>query len=44
MNPEKNIRYINQFWHDAILPNLTEYVRIPNKSPLFDPRYKALHT
>ena len=44
MNPEQNTRYINEFWDDAILPSLTEYIRIPNKSPLFDPRYKALHT
>ncbi|MBT6585694.1 MAG: M20/M25/M40 family metallo-hydrolase, partial [Gammaproteobacteria bacterium] len=41
MNPEQNTRYINQFWDDAILPSLTEYVRIPNKSPLFDPSWEA---
>ena len=40
MNPEQNTGYIDQFWDDAILPNLTEYVRIPNKSPLFDPSWE----
>jgi len=41
MNPEQNTSYINEFWDDAILPSLTEYVRIPNKSPLFDPSWEA---
>jgi acetylornithine deacetylase/succinyl-diaminopimelate desuccinylase-like protein len=30
-------RYADQVWMDSILPELTEYVRIPNKSPNFDP-------
>jgi len=41
MNPQQNTRYIAQFWDDAILPSLTEYIRIPNKSPLFDPLWEA---
>ena len=27
---------INQFWDDAIVPSLVEYIRIPAKSPHFD--------
>ena len=41
MNPEENTNYVDQFWDDVILPSLTEYVRIPNKSPLFDPSWEA---
>jgi acetylornithine deacetylase/succinyl-diaminopimelate desuccinylase-like protein len=30
-------RFIETFWEDSILPSITEYIRIPNKSPAFDP-------
>src|SRR3546814_12561221 len=29
-------REIDQQWDDEIVPNLVEYIRIPNKSPMFD--------
>jgi acetylornithine deacetylase/succinyl-diaminopimelate desuccinylase-like protein len=32
---------INQTWDESIVARLTEYVRIPNKSPLFDPQWEA---
>ena len=32
---------INAFWDEHILPALTEYIKIPNKSPSFDPNWKA---
>ena len=32
---------INTFWDDHILAALTEYIKIPNKSPSFDPDWKA---
>ena len=31
--------FIGTFWEDSILPSLTEYIRIPNKSPAFDPQW-----
>ena len=31
---------INNFWDDNIVPTLIEYIKIPNKSPSFDPRWK----
>ena len=31
---------INNFWDDKIVPALIEYIKIPNKSPSFDPRWK----
>lgn len=32
--------YVEQAWSESILPQLSEYVRIPNKSPLFDPEWQ----
>jgi len=32
---------VDQTWDDSIVPRLTDYVRIPNKSPLFDPQWEA---
>ncbi len=31
--------FINAHWDEQILPELIEYIRIPNKSPLFDPQW-----
>jgi acetylornithine deacetylase/succinyl-diaminopimelate desuccinylase-like protein len=30
-------KFINQCWGDEIVPTLVEYIKIPNKSPAFDP-------
>jgi len=32
---------VNKTWDDSIVPSIIEYIRIPNKSPLFDPEWKA---
>lgn len=32
-------RYISGLWDDEIVPQLVEYIRIPNKSPMFDPKW-----
>ncbi|MBS0364790.1 MAG: M20/M25/M40 family metallo-hydrolase [Proteobacteria bacterium] len=31
---------VGRTWRDSILPQLIEYVRIPNKSPMFDPQWE----
>ena len=31
--------FVDTFWDDSILPSITEYIRIPNKSPAFDPQW-----
>ncbi len=31
--------FVDSFWDDSILPSITEYIRIPNKSPSFDPQW-----
>ena len=32
--------FINRIWDDEIVPVLTDYIRIPNKSPAFDPDWE----
>src|SRR5215469_2662616 len=34
-------RFVDQSWGDEIVPTLVEYIRIPNKSPAFDPDWAA---
>ena len=34
-------QFVDGWWDDAIIPALCEYVRIPNKSPMFDPDWEA---
>jgi acetylornithine deacetylase/succinyl-diaminopimelate desuccinylase-like protein len=41
MDISKATSYIDAAWSDSILPQLIDYVRIPNKSPLFDPDWEA---
>lgn len=36
MDSKRVQREIDQQWDDEIVPNLVEYIRIPNKSPMFD--------
>jgi acetylornithine deacetylase/succinyl-diaminopimelate desuccinylase-like protein len=31
--------FLNRLWDDEIVPALTDYIRIPNKSPAFDPAW-----
>ena len=31
---------IDKFWDNEIVPNLVDYIKIPNKSPAFDPDWK----
>ena len=36
MDASKIDRYVGAKWDDEIVPQLVEYIRIPNKSPMFD--------
>ncbi|MEO8401673.1 MAG: M20 family metallopeptidase [Gammaproteobacteria bacterium] len=40
MNSQQNKKYIDHLWDTSIVPTLMDYIRIPNKSPLFDPDWK----
>src|SRR5215471_8861258 len=37
----KTTKLIGQCWSDEIVPTLVEYIKIPNKSPAFDPAWAA---
>ena len=39
MNPTTIQEFVTQRWQTGILPALHEYIRIPNKSPHFDPQW-----
>src|SRR5277367_4424034 len=34
-------KHVDQCWGDEIIPTLAEYIKIPNKSPAFDPDWAA---
>jgi len=34
-------KFVDRCWGDAIVPTLVDYIRIPNKSPAFDPDWAA---
>ena len=36
MDASKVEGFVSQKWDDEIVPQLVEYIRIPNKSPMFD--------
>ena len=41
MDTVKVDRYVAEKWDDDIVPQLVEYIRIPNKSPMFDKDWVA---
>src|SRR5690349_9423617 len=41
MDSARSQRFVDGFWEDSILPSITEYIRIPNKSPAYDPEWVA---
>lgn len=41
MNTDKSQNFINNLWDQEIVPQLIEYIKIPNKSPAFDSNWQA---
>ncbi|MBV8118548.1 MAG: M20/M25/M40 family metallo-hydrolase, partial [Alphaproteobacteria bacterium] len=41
MDVTRASKFIDQLWGDEIVPTLVEYIRLPNKSPSFDPDWAA---
>ena len=37
MDTDRLKQFVETFWEDSIVPSITDYIRIPNKSPAFDP-------
>lgn len=40
MNKNKTEKFVSKIWDDSIIPELSDYIRIPNKSPIFDPDWE----
>ncbi|HEX5304572.1 MAG TPA: peptidase M20, partial [Dyella sp.] len=41
MDTDRLSRFVSGLWDDEIVPQLVEYIRIPNKSPMFDKDWVA---
>lgn len=41
MNKKQTEQFVYQMWDDSIIPELCEYIKVPNKSPMFDPDWEA---
>ena len=41
LDTQRLTRFVDEVWGDEIVPSLIEYVKIPNKSPAFDPDWAA---
>ena len=42
MDSQRISRYVAEVWDDSVVPTLEEYIRIPNKSPQFEPNWAEL--
>ncbi|MCH8059505.1 MAG: M20 family metallopeptidase [Proteobacteria bacterium] len=40
MDTKKATSFVNDMWDTSIIPQLCDYIKIPNKSPLFDPDWE----
>src|SRR5690606_3937615 len=40
MNREKTTEFVTRQWDESIIPTLSDYIRVPNKSPIFDPEWE----
>ncbi len=40
MNNQQTESIVNDMWDNSIIPELCEYIKIPNKSPMFDPQWE----
>ena len=40
MDAGRTQQFISEYWRDSVLPGLMDFIRIPNKSPLYDPQWR----
>ena len=40
MDTRKTAEFVGQLWDDSIIPEISEYIKVPNKSPHFDPDWE----
>jgi acetylornithine deacetylase/succinyl-diaminopimelate desuccinylase-like protein len=45
MDKSKTQLFVHKMWTESVIPELMEFIRIPNKSPLYEPQWQELgHT
>ncbi|MDH5622633.1 MAG: peptidase M20, partial [Gammaproteobacteria bacterium] len=40
MDSKKTAQFVSNMWDSEIIPQISEYIRVPNKSPHFDPDWE----
>lgn len=40
MDSAKTRSFVSKLWDDSIIPELCDYIKVPNKSPMFDPDWE----
>ncbi|MEE2887498.1 MAG: peptidase M20, partial [Planctomycetota bacterium] len=40
MSKDSLAAFVDKIWDESIVPELIEYIKIPTKSPIFDPKWK----
>jgi acetylornithine deacetylase/succinyl-diaminopimelate desuccinylase-like protein len=40
MDKAKTQQFVSKIWKESILPELMEYIKVPNKSPAYDPQWQ----
>ena len=40
MDNKKTAEFVNNLWDSEIIPQISEYIKVPNKSPCFDPNWE----
>ena len=40
MDIKKTAQFVNSQWDNSIIPELCDYIKVPNKSPIFDPDWE----
>ena len=40
MDNKQATEFVNKMWDDSIIPEISEYIKVPNKSPHFDPDWE----
>jgi len=41
MDNKQAAEFVSNMWDDSIIPEIAEYIKVPNKSPHFDPDWEA---
>ncbi len=40
MDTKKTAEFVSDMWDSSIVPEISEYIKVPNKSPIFDPDWE----